>query len=336
MSRFKSFLAALVVAFSSQAAFGEGPDDLWEMTMSMQSEGMTMPAMTQKICKKKGAAEADNAPLEKDCKVTDSKRSGAKYTFSFVCDGKDGKYTGSGETETLGKDAYRGKMKSSGVRAGEKFDMSTAFTGKRVGTCTWEDTGKQAEKQVKDMQAQSNAMIAKECDEQIESLQPMMIFGGANMPEESLFCKDRKADFCARATKVAQQMRDLAGFAEANRKYPEWRNAMKACGTDPATVIAPLCKPAVDKKDWTFVSDNCPVEGRAIAQQNCAGLDYTAAAGSPYHEICHKYGADLAKKKVAGDKAKSESAAKPAAESKPGVSDTVKEGAKSLKKLLKF
>ena len=134
------FLAALCC--TATFVYAEGPDDLWEMTMSMQSEGMTMPAMTHKICKKKGAMEADNAPLEKDCKLTDSKRSGAKYTFSFACDGKDGKYTGSGETETLGKDAYRGKMKSSGVRDGEKFDMSTAFNGKRVGTCTWEDTGK--------------------------------------------------------------------------------------------------------------------------------------------------------------------------------------------------
>jgi len=325
-----------VLCCTATFVYAEGPDDLWEMTMSMQSEGMTMPAMTHKICKKKGAMEADNAPLEKDCKLTDSKRSGARYTFSFACDGKDGKYTGSGETETLGKDAYRGKMKSSGVRNGEKFDMSTAFNGKRVGTCTWEDTGKQAEKQIRDAQAQSTAMIAKECDKQIEDLQPMMVFGGANLPPEALVCKDRKADFCARAAKVGQQMRDPAGFADANRKYPEWRDAMKACGTDPATVSAPVCKVAVDKKDWTFVSDNCPVEGRAIAQQNCAGMDYTAVMASPYREVCQKYGADLAKKKVADDKAKAETAAKPATETKPGTSETVKETAKSLKKLLKF
>ena len=53
-------------------------------------------------------------------------------------------------------------------------------------------------------------------------------------------------------------------------------------------------------------------------------------------EVCQKYGADLAKKKVADDKAQAETAAKPATEAKPGVGDTVKETAKSLKKLLKF
>ena len=67
-------------------------------------------------------------------------------------------------------------------------------------------------------------------------------------------------------------------------------------------------------------------------------MDYTALSTSPYREVCQKYGADLAKKKVADDKAKSEAAAtsQPAADSKPNVGDTVKEGAKSLKKLLKF
>lgn len=328
-----SIASALVVfCLAATAALAEGPDELWEMTMSMQSEGMTMPAMTQKTCKKKGSTEENKAPIEKDCKVTDSKRSGNKQTFSFVCDGKDGKYGGSGETETLGKDSYRGKMNMKGVRDGEKFDMSTAFSGKRVGNCTWEDPGKQ----VKEIQAQSNAMMAKECDKQIGELEPMMFFGGHGLPPDAAMCKDRKADFCANTSKVAQQMRDPAGFRELASKHQNWRDAMKACGTDPSAVSAPACKAAVDKKDWPFVSENCPVEGRAVAQQNCTGMDYTAMLASPYREVCQKYGADLAKKKVADDKAKSEPAAKPAAESKPSVGDTVKEGANKLKKLLKF
>jgi hypothetical protein len=109
---------------------------------------------------------------------------------------------------------------------------------------------------------------------------------------------------------------------------------MQGCGTDPATISGPVCKVAVDKKDWYFVSENCPVEGRVLAQQNCTGMDYTAVMASPYKQICQKYGADLAKKKVAGEKAQPDAAAKP--EAKPSVGDSVKEGAKSLKKLLKF
>lgn len=227
---------------------------------------------------------------------------------------------------TYNGDNFKGTIK---VTGGE-MDMTQNLAGKKIGSCTWEDPGKK----VAAIQAQSQAVIAKECDQQIEDLQPMMIFGGQDMPQESLMCRDRKADFCARSSKVAQQMRDPAGFEVVNSKYPHWREAMKACGKDPATVSAPVCKLAVDKKDWHFVAGNCPVEGRAIAQQQCVGMDYTSMSTSPYREVCQKYGADLAKKKVAGDKAKADAA--PAADAKPSVGDTVKEGAKSLKKLLKF
>ena len=177
-------------------------------------------------------------------------------------------------------------------------------------------------------------MIDKECDKQIDDLQPTMILGAAGIPPESLICKHRKADFCSRASKVAKQMRDPAAFADGNSKYPDWRSAMQGCGIDPSTVSGPVCKVAVDKKDWYFVSENCPAEGRVIAQQNCTGMDYTAVMASPYREICRKYGADLAKKRVTDDKATTEPAAKPAA--KPGVGDSVKEGANKLKKLLNF
>jgi hypothetical protein len=114
---------------------------------------------------------------------------------------------------------------------------------------------------------------------------------------------------------------------------------MKACGRDPATVSAPVCKMAVDGKDWPFVSAHCPVEGRALAQQHCTGMDYTAAMASPYREVCQKYGADLAKQKVTGDQTTPDAAAKTdpsATQAKPGVGDKLKDGAKSLKKLLKF
>ncbi len=319
-----TFLAALALAATT--AFADGPDELWEVTMKMEMAGMpAMPAHTSKVCNRKGAPDASKmGDKDSDCTVTDKKQSGNKSSWKFTCT-KPNAMTGTGEV-TYGGDTYQGTM----TMVSEGMNMKQTFSGKKVGGCTYEDPAKKVEA----IQAQSNAAIAKECDKQIEGLHPMMVFGGANLPQESLMCKDRKADFCARSAKVAQGMRDPAGFSDANRKYPEWREAMKACGTDPATVSAPVCKSAVDRKDWPFVSDNCPVEGRAIALQNCTGMDYTAVMASPYKEVCQKYGADLAKKKVTDEKAQSDTAAKP--EAKPSVGDTVKEGAKSLKKLLKF
>jgi len=322
-----SSIAVMLAALCCTATtvHADGPDELWDVTMKMEMAGMSMPAQTQQVCKPKGDRDPAKAgPKDSDCKVVDSKQSGNRSTWKMVCT-KPNAMTINGDM-TYSGDAYQGTMKVTG----SDMDMTQNIAGKKIGSCTYENPGKKVEA----MQAQSKAAIAKECDKQIEDLQPMMVFGGANMPEESLMCKDRKADFCARSAKVAQQMKDPAGFSAAKSKYPQWREAMKACGTDPSVVTAPVCKAAVDKKDWPFVSDNCPVEGRAIAQQHCTGMDYTAVLSSPYKEVCQKYGADLAKKGVAGEKAKPAATAQP--EAKPGVGDSVKEGAKSLKKYLKF
>lgn len=326
-------LTAMVFAATAISAIAEGTDELWEVTMKMEMPGMpAMPARTTQVCKNKGdrdPSKMGSKDRDSDCKMVDLKQSGNRSSWRMVCT-KPEPMTGVGEV-TYSGDSYNGTMK---ITRGE-MNITQTMSGKKIGSCTYEDPGKKVEA----MQAQNKAMIAKECDNQIESLNPLMIFGGANLPEQSLLCKDRKADFCARSSKLAQQMRDPAGFAEANRKYPQWRDVLKLCGTDPATVSGPVCKTAVDKKDWPFVSENCPAEGRAVALQNCVGMDYTAALASPYKEVCQRYGADLAKTKVADDKANSDGTTKPqqpAADSKPSATDTVKEGAKSLKKLLKF
>ena len=322
-----TFLAALCC--TATIVHAEGTDELWEVTMKMEMAGMpAMPARTQNVCNRKGNPDASKmGDKDSDCKVSDKKQSGSKSAWKFTCT-KPTAMTGTGEV-TYSGDTYQGTM----TMVSDDMNMKQTFSGKKVGSCTYEDPAKKVEA----MQAQSKAAIAKECDKQIEGLRPMMIFGGANLPEESLYCKDRKADFCARSAKVAQQMKDPAGFSDANRKYPEWREAMKACGTDPATVSAPVCKAAVDKKDWPFVSGNCPVEGRAVAQQNCTGMDYTAVLASPYREVCQKYGADLAKKQVAADKdaAKAQPVAAPKSDKDKAV-DAVKDGASKLKSLLKF
>lgn len=329
MKTFHSAFALVALCCSTSSAFADGPDDLWEINVKMEMAGMpAMPAHTSQVCQKKGQLDPTKTGAkdkDNDCQVTDKKQSGNKMSWKMVCT-KPQAMTGTGEITHTG-DTYQGAM----AMNAEGMDMKQTFSGKKVGSCTYEEPAKKIEA----MQAQSKAAIAKECDKQIEKLESMMVFGGGGLPESAIYCKDRKADFCAQATKVTQQMRDPAGFVDANKKYPNWRDAVKACGTDPATISGPVCKAAVDKKDWPFVSENCPVEGRAIALQNCAGMDYTAMMGSKYREICQKYGADLAKKQVNADKpATDDKAATP--EAKPSVGDKIKDGASSLKKLLKF
>jgi len=334
--RFALILTVLPIAFALPAAFGQGTDELWEITTKMEMAGMpSMPAQTTKTCKSKGDRnpDFDKTDNQSDCRTTEVKTAGAKTTWKMVCTKPD-PMTGTGEM-THTSDKFDGTVKMSGKMQGEPFNMTQVMSGKKVGSCTYEDPGKK----IKEMQAQNQAMIAKECDKQIENLNSMMVFGGANLPPESVLCKDRKADFCTRSAKVAQQMREPSAFAEGNRKYPEWREAMKACGTDPTAVTGPVCKAGADKKDWQFVAEYCPAEAKVLAQKHCAGLDYTSARDSEYREVCQRFGAHVAKENVAAPKP--EAAAAPPSEGakepkQPTTGDTVKEGAKKLKKLLKF
>jgi len=331
----KRYLAGMLMTASccvATGAFAQGTDELWEMTTKMEMAGMpAMPARTDKVCKLKGdrdPSKMGEKDKSSDCKMTDIKQSGNRSTWKVVCT-KPEPMTGTGDITYTG-DKFDGTIKMTGKMGGDDFSMTQVLSGKKVGTCKYEDPGKKAEQ----MQAQSQAMIDKECDKQIEELQPASVFGMEGLPESSQYCKHRKADFCAKATKVSQGMKDEAGFEQANGKYRNWREAVKACGTDPNTVSAPVCKAAVDKKNLKFVADNCPVEGKALAQKHCAGMDYTAIMESQYREVCQKYASELGKAKVG--EAKAEPAPAAPKSDKDKAMDAVKEGGNKLKKLLKF
>jgi len=330
---FTGFILAASCCIAT-TAHAQGPDELWEITNKMEMAGMpSMPARTDKVCKPKGdrdPSKMGEQDKNSDCKVVDSKQSGNRSTWKVVCT-KPEPMTGVGDMTHSGE-KFDGTIKMTGKMDGDDFTMTQILSGKKVGSCKYEDPAKKIEQ----MQAQSQAMIDKECDQQIESLQSAMILGGEGIPKESMMCKHRKADFCARASKVSQQMKDTAGFTGAVDKYPHWRSAMQGCGIDPNTVSGPVCKSAIEKKTYTFVAEYCPVEGRALAQKHCAGMDYTAIMSSEYREVCQKYASELGKAKVGTGK--TEAAPAPAApkSDKDKAIDAVKEGGNKLKKLLKF
>lgn len=322
-------LVLLPLLFVALPAFAEGPDELWEMSMKMEMAGMpAMPGHTTQVCKQKGNRDPYTGQQDKnsDCKVTDVKTSGNTTTWKMACTRPE-PMTGTGEMTHTG-DKFNGVVRMRGKMDGENFDMTQVMSGRKVGSCKYEDPAKQVQR----AQAQTQAMIDKECDKHIGELNPALIFGGQGISEEMLICKHRKADYCANATKVTRQMKDEASFEAVSNEHRAWRESLQACGTDPATVSGPVCKSAAGRKNYKFVAENCPTESRALALKHCAGLDYTAAMASEYREICQRHGSVLAKEKV--DKPASPSGT---TEPKPNATvDAVKEGAKSLKKLLKF
>jgi hypothetical protein len=306
----------------------QGPDELWETTMAMESDGMKMPAMTQSVCSPKGARQ-EQRMMDKNCRTLESKQVGKKFTFKFACEEGADKWTGTGEMEDLGANAYRGKMAASGVREGQPFKMNMEMSGKKIGGCTYEDPRKKAD----EMMAQHSAMLAKECDKMIAELEPTMFFGMEGLPPDALICKDRKTEFCANVTKVTAGMREPKGFLAVQEKYGDkWRAASQACGTDPAKISAPVCTNAVSTKDWSFVGSHCPTEAASLRKENCLGRTYTSVAPAA-RDLCAALGG-LSYTASAPSSAKA--APQPGEAPAEGVGDKLKKGAEKLKKFLKF
>lgn len=296
-------------------------EEQWELTFEMQMEGMSLPPTTQKVCKPPAKNERDDVPTEKDCKVLDFKRSGSKTTYSIQCDGERGKFTGTGEMEWQGKDAYRGKMRMTGTSEGRKFDMTQSYSGRRLGPCNSADDP--ARKAI----AQSQAQMKEVCDKSVEELSAVLVFPSTHMPQPP--CAERKADFCAKASRVAQDMRNPAGYRATVSRVQGWGEAMTACGIDGAAITRDVCKGSVAKQDWDFVVGYCKEESAALRKERCAGRTYTSVEAS-YRDVCSRLGG-LSYTAATPEASKAQPVEKPA-----GVTDKLKQGADKLKKFLKF
>ncbi|MCC7200574.1 MAG: DUF3617 family protein, partial [Gammaproteobacteria bacterium] len=151
---------ATTAATAAPAAGKTG--EFWEIKQSMRMEGMSMPAMSNKVCVPQNPPSDRLVPKGDDnCKTTSFKQSGNKTTYSIACTGKDA-MTGTGEFERLGPDAYRGR---STMRSADG-EMSMEFEGRKVGgACDPEEPMKRA-------QAQMGAAMAGACRDIGESLAP--------------------------------------------------------------------------------------------------------------------------------------------------------------------
>ena len=336
MPPFRALLARLLLAtpLLVPTVHAEGTDEQWEVTMNMEMAGMpAMPAMTMKVCKPQGKSEEDLIPKEKDCKVLEQKRSGSKFSFKIQCDRKGDTMIGTGETEYLNKDSYRGTLRMTGTADGQKMDMKQSYTGKRAGTCSAEAQKKETDARVAAAQAQGAEAMAKICNEGLSTMQPLFFIG------DSAICKDRKNEFCSAATKASQDLRDPAAWPRYEKK--SWREAVKACGGDDVAVVRDACKSAGGKREHLiFIANNCKDEAAALRKANCDGRTYTAVDAA-YRDFCGASGGlsytAVTPNAKAAQPAQPAAAPTPPADNKPkSTTDKLKEGADKLKRFLKF
>lgn len=317
----KSAVIALCL-ISPLAAFS-APDtgELWQITTSMEMEGMpmAMPGQTSKACLPKDRNSDAAIPKDKSCSTTDMRKSGNKTSYKIVCTGKE-KMTGTGELENLGSDSYRGKMRMTGTMDGEKMDMTQTFSGKRIGTCKYEEPAAV----VKKYQEQADKQKQMSCKQSIDELNAYM-FTMKDSP-----CAAQKPDFCKRVSALSQQMREPDGYEAAIRKHANWQELYRTCNLDSVAVTSSACKRASDTHKWEFVAAHCPAESKVLAKKNCEGRDYTEAMESEFAPICRRYAA-ASLNKSGSSKAKAGKK-----ESAPSATDVVKDEAKKLRKLLPF
>jgi hypothetical protein len=315
-------LSALALLTVPVVCAAQGQDELWEVTNKMEMVGvpMAMPPQTQQVCRPTGRSqEEEMVPKDRDCRMTDVNRSGNRTTFTMVCEGKD-RFTGTGDI-TSDRDSYRGTMRMKGTMDGRPVDMTQAFSGRRVGSCTYEDP-----------RQRQNTMMAQQCGQALDQMQTPMF------TMEQSPCKSMKSEFCSRVSRTAQDMRDPAGYRATAERRADWQQMLSACNQDPVAVTQAACARSVEKRDYGFTAQYCEADARALAKQNCEGRAYTAAMSSEFAPICQGFASRPAGRSYTAQPRQSgvppAQAGTPA--QAPNVTDTVKEGADLLKKFLKW
>ena len=257
----------------AQGRPAQGQDELWEVTTKMEMVGMpmAMPPQTNQVCRPAGKPQEEDAmPKDRECKMTDVRRSGYRTTYTMVCEGKD-KFTGTGDI-TSDATGYRGTLKIVGTMDGRPMNMTQSFSGRRLGNCTYEDPKKKQE-----------AMLGSQCDQALERMETYA-FTMDGSP-----CKSRKPEFCSRVAKAAQDMREPAGYRAIVEKRQDWAQTLGACGLDGAAVTRTACQRSVATRDYGFTAQYCEGDARALAAQHCTGRDYTAVMSSELAPICQRY-----------------------------------------------
>lgn len=330
-----AFTAAIVCAsfFLAGVSHGE-PGYQWEMKMEM--DGMPFPMPAQKVCVPKTSNEPP-VGKEDDCKMLEKKKTGNRFQWKAQC--KDGSTVAGDITGT--ETHYSGTMKMT-QKSGETMNMKMA--GKRLGDCDYQDRSGE----IKAMQQQSEAAIAKSCKDALLQMQGGMFVGDTCPKEKPVFC---------------QKLATLDGYNKASKNIPYKMindpgvglgEAAKACGLDNGKLLSGHCARGVSENNFGFVSRLCPADmpklcGKAVAggrldyvrahcpsekaalvKKHCEGRQYTSQIEAKYQDFC----ASAAEfDEIADDGSAKEGKASDAGKEESAIPSDVQEGVKKLKGL---
>ncbi|MBI5006032.1 MAG: DUF3617 domain-containing protein [Nitrosomonadales bacterium] len=271
-------ILAMLAGLASAAAIA-APGEYWEVTTRMEMPGMpfAMPPTTQKVCIPKGGEnDPEKTSGDKSCKMSDVKTVGNKTTWKMRCD-RDGEVmTGSGE-QTTSAGGYKGKMKFSGKSDGRDMNMSSEFSGKRLGgSCDSEEQVKKIKSQVCDTSAYKNTA------EWISASSLILQPGAA--------CAEQRKQFCDAVKKDAP--RDAQTYSSLNQHEQHMLGGVsivRECKLDMAATTRSICK-TLDEKNYRQLSAHCPAEAKTFREnqrrRDCEGRSYTAETRAADFKKC--------------------------------------------------
>jgi hypothetical protein len=319
----RRFLAAAVLALPLVAA-AQNNGELWEISTQMNIPGMPagMGGQTQRVCQGDDPERAaqQQGREKKDCKVTDRKQSGTRTTISMSCS--------DGSTMVIDQqfNAARTEFKSTmSLKSKKDGDMTMTQTGRKVGACDAVASRKEREEKMAAVQKQAAAATAagaaamkqhaekqiKQCAEALDTMQ-FRGFGvyGHCYKKTSADCKSGLASSDQMSPEIAKTCN--ARVAEFCKRYQTQEGFLKAkgdesaaemCGVTIASIKAAQCPRAAQNQSLEFLGAYCPVEAKPLAQEHCAGRDYTSKLGGKYGSFCQAYLAQASLEKPAAQPA---------------------------------
>lgn len=296
---------AVLLLIAAPAAFSQAqPGTNWDITTSMEMEGMKLPGQKQQVCVPANAEGPDAmSGDDKRCKMSDMKSSPGRYSYKVSC--PDG--SGTGEMIYHDKDNYTSKM----TITADGETMVIVSKGKRAGAC---DAGKQ-NKQVAAAQAQADAMMKQSCSTLADALLP------ASLDTNKCANKDKQ--------RLCNKLNTQDGYRLASERQPSGDPTLdsgllpaveKYCGVAAGSTLQRLCDDANRAEDLGFLGAQCPALAAPIAQRECAGRSYSTPPAEKYRDFCNIYAREIMQ--GSGDTS-----------IVPKTQDVLKEGAKRLKGL---
>jgi hypothetical protein len=293
--------AALGLPLASSAA---GQDELWEITSQMNMAGMPagMGAQTSRICQDKDPSKHKVQGQNENCKVIDAKQSGNRSTTTVKCPDSTMVIE---HTYNAARTEFKGTMKSTGGQG----DMTVTMSGRKVGSCDAQQARQESAAQQAKVQSTMDKVAAdtkrrndeqiKQCAVAVDTMDMSKLGLYARCGQNPEICKTMAGtpggkevtDSCtARQTEFCKRYQTEAGFIRAKAD----RNAAQMCGVSVDQIKASLCPRAAQSESLVFLGRYCPVEAKPVAQQHCAGRDFTAmranrGAGDKYSAFCYAY-----------------------------------------------